>query len=107
MTTLSIKSEAEAKRWQAEVQRLNEETEKLLKEVGTALQQVKDDADSTIVDELYDYGTRIVTGATQVFQGMTGLFNIVTDLCKSLNEVLDTGKNIVKGAIKGISSLLG
>lgn len=105
MTTISIISEAQAKLWQNEVERLNEETQQLLLEVGEALQQVKDDADSTIVDEIYDWGTRIVTGTTKIFQGMNEILGTVTGILAKMKDVLETGKNVVKNAIKGIGGL--
>ena len=105
MTVLEIIDEGEAKVWMAEVERLNQDTQKLLTEVGQALQQVRDDADSTIVDELYDWGTRMITASTEIFKGMTELYNAVDSIVKKVSDVIENGLGTVKNIIKGIASI--
>ena len=107
MTVLEILDQDQAQIWKAEVQRLNEETSKLLEEVGKKLQEVQADADSTIVDELYHWGTQMITASTEILKGMNELVTAVTSVLKKVNEVLDSGKNVVKGIIKGIGDFLG
>lgn len=102
MTVLNIISEGEAKIWQAEVERLNQQTSDLLADVGKALQEVQADADSTIVDELYHWGTQLITASTEILKGMNELVTAVTSALKVINNVLDAGKNAVTGIIKGI-----
>ena len=105
MTVLNIISEGEAKIWQAEVQRLNEETSTLLQDVGNALKEVQQDADSTIVDELFDWGTRMCTASTEILKGMNELVTSVTNILSKVNEVLDSGKSAVVNIIKGIANI--
>lgn len=105
MTQLNIIDASAAESWRDEVYQLNEETYQLLNDVGTALQEVHEDADSTIVDEIYKYGGQILTGANNVLEGMNKLAEVVTGILSKVNEVLDLGKNIVHAAIKGIAGL--
>ncbi len=105
LKSLNIISSSEAESWKKEVMQLNEETYKLLENVGKALQEVHDDADSTIVDEIYKYGSQILSNTNSILDGMNQLVSLVTNVLSKINEVLDSGKNIVKGAIKAISGL--
>lgn len=93
---LGIKSTDAAKSWESEVEALNEENRKLLESLGTTLQQVKEDADSTFVDEIYNYGTRICEGTTKIFEGMNGLVNVVKDIRKSLEDLIFKNTDIVR-----------
>lgn len=102
MKSLNIISSSEAEAWKKEVMQLNEETYKLLENVGAALQEVKEGADSTIVDEIYKYGGKILEGSNKVLEGMNQLVSVVTNLLSMVNQVLDTGKNIVTSVIKSI-----
>lgn len=103
MKQLNIISSDSAQAWKAEVERLNRETYELLKDVGTALQEVREDADSTIVDEIYKYGSQIISGSHQVLDGMNQLVSMISGLLSKINELLDTGKNAVKKVIGGIA----
>ncbi len=105
LNSLNIISSSEAESWKKEVLQLNEETHKLLTEVGNALQEVHEDADSTIVDEIYKYGGQILSNTNNILEGMNGLVSMVTNLLSKVNEVLDSGKNIVKGIVKSIGGL--
>lgn len=105
LTNMNIISSAEAESWKREVLQLNEETHRLLQDVGNALKEVNEDADSTIVDEIYKYGSQILAGSNQVLEGMNSLVNMVTGLLSKINEVLDAGKNIVRTAVKTINPL--
>ena len=102
MNNINIKSQAMAEAWRKDVDELNHNTQRLLEQVGKALQAVKDDADSTIVDEIYTYGNQIMEGAQNVYQGMTQLFNMVGDILNMLTGVLESGMGIVKGIVGAI-----
>ena len=105
LNNMNIISSSEAESWKKEVTQLNEETYKLLQDVGSALQEVHEDADSTIVDEIYKYGSQILSNTNSILEGMNQLVSLVTNVLSKINEVLDSGKNIVMGAVKAISSL--
>ncbi len=100
---LNILSESEAKNWSNEVQRLNEETSDLLVKVGTALKEVQDDADSTVVDEIVKYGNQIVSGTRDILSGMNKLVEVVGGILGAVNKVLEEGKNIFKSVIGAIT----
>lgn len=100
MTNLNITDGEAAKSWNDDVKRLNEETKVLLDMVGKTLIEVKNDADSTIVDEIYKYGNQILENSGKVLEGMNGLFNIVHGLLSSLGSLLAKGIESVKNAVK-------
>lgn len=99
---INIKDGDAARVWMRDVESLNYETEELLKDIGRALQEVKDDADSTIVDEIYKYGSQILDNTGKILEGMNGLVKMVGGLLDALTNVLESGKNIISGAIKTI-----
>ena len=98
-TNIFIKDTNEAEIWQHAVEMLNRETEALLIDSGTALQEVKDDADSTIVDEIYHYGGQIIEGSNHIIRGMTELVTVTGTLLSKVNAVLDAGAGAVMDAI--------
>lgn len=99
---LGLISNDEAKVWKEEVLRLNEETYQLLRDVGTALQAVNENADSAIVDDIYKYGSQILSGTNKILEGMNQLATMVTDLLSKVNAILETGKNAIKGLAEGV-----
>ena len=107
MNTLAIISDTQAKVWQSKVELLNRTTADLLKDVGTALQEVKQDADSTIVDEIYKYGGQILEGSGKVLEGMNQILNTVSTLLNMVGSLLDKGKELVFGAIKSVTGYTG
>ena len=100
MNNLNIISEDKAKQWEKSVEALNLETRELLDRVGETLQRVKDDADSTVVDEIYKYGSQILENTHNILNGMNQICNIVNSLLASMLDILDKGKEIVKGAVR-------
>lgn len=105
MTNLCITSADNAKSWQRDVQQLNEETKELLEKLGKTLMEVKKDADSTVVDDIYEYGNQIVDGTTKVFEGMNQILSTVDTILQEMNKVLDMGKETVRNIITGIAGL--
>lgn len=103
---INILSESEARQWQRDINALNEETKRLLEATGETLKQVKDDADSSFVDEIFDWGTKIVNGATKVFEGMNELYTAVDSILGKLTEVLENSSGIVKGIVGAIKTVL-
>lgn len=97
---INIKDGDLARAWMKDVEALNYETEELLKDIGRALQEVKADADSTIVDEIYKYGGQILDNTGKILEGMNGLVKMVGGLLDALTNVLESGKNIISGAVK-------
>ncbi len=101
---ISISDAEAAEIWKQEVEQEIEETKTLLDRVGKALQAVKDDANGTIVDEIYDYGTKFLTFANEVQKGMTSVLNVVGNFLSAFNEMISKGLSSVQSAISGISN---
>ena len=105
MTNIAIRDEAAAKTWNSDIQTLNEETANLIKQVGETLKQVKEDADSSVVDDIFKWGSEMVESANGILQGMNQLVSSVAKALSLVNEVLDTGKNLVKGIVNAITNI--
>ena len=105
MNNINIISESEATAWRMLVEQANQQTHDLLQDVGETLKQVKDDADSTIVDEIYKYGCQVTESANKILEGMNELTKMVKGLLDAVSNVLDEGKNVVKSIINGIGKI--
>ena len=52
-----------------------------------------------------NYALFSAINTNNILEGMNGLVSVVTNLLSKVNEVLDTGKNAVKGIVKAIGGL--
>lgn len=86
--TISISDSEAAEIWKTEVEQEIAETKALLDRVAKTLQSVKDDADGTIVDEIYKYGTDFLKFANEVQKGMTEVVNTVGKFLKGFNDLI-------------------
>ena len=107
MTSLEILDQDQARVWQAEVERLNEETAKLLQEVGTTLQDVRQDAESPVVDELYHWGSQMIAASSEILKVMNELTKAVSNILRKVNEVVDAGKDTVREIVRGLGDFGG
>lgn len=105
MQNIGIKSADSAARWQKEVEQLNRETYELLKDLGNALVDIHEAADSSIADELVEYGNNILSGTNTVLEGMNSLVSAVTNILTSINDVIEEGKGILKNIIGAVTGL--
>ena len=80
-----------ANNWKHEAEGLNERTEKLLTDVSNLLKSVRDFSEGTLVDEIYDVGTSLVTATTRLMEGMNKIYDVV-------NGLLDLFTNFITGA---------
>ena len=107
MTNIEILDQDQARVWQAEVERLNEETARLLSEVGGTLQDVRSDAESPIVDELYHWGTQMITASSEILRGMNELTTAISNILKRVDEVMEAGKDTVRDIVRGLGDFGG
>ena len=107
MTTIEILDQDQARVWQAEVERLNEETARLLSEVGMTLQDVREDAESPVVDELYHWGSQMIAASSEILRGMNELTAAISDILKRVDEVMETGRDTVRDIVRSIGDFGG
>ena len=105
MTELEIIDQDQARVWQAEVERLNEDTARLLSEAGETLKDLRAEADSPVVDELYGWGSQMVAASREILRGMNELSEAISNILKEVNEVLEAGKETVRDIMRGIGDL--
>ena len=59
-----------AQNWEKDVRALNERPEETLQDVSNLLQSVRNFSEGTLVDEIFDVGTTLVTSTTKLMEGM-------------------------------------
>ncbi len=77
---IAIEGRDAAKNWEAKAKDLNERTDSTLKDVSNLLKSVRDFSEGTLVDEIYDVGTTLVTATTKLMEGMNKIFDVVHGL---------------------------
>jgi len=83
-----------AEEWKRDAERLNQDTERLLKEVSALLKSVKDFSEGTLVDEIFDLGTNLITATTHLMEGMNKIYDVIEGLLNFLKELfLGASKN--------------
>lgn len=100
---IAINDEAAARAWLENVMDINEQFHTAMTEAGETLQQTKEMADGTIVDELYDMGTDFLHVANKVFETINEISTTVNTVLSKLTSFSDT----VSGVIKGVAGLFG
>lgn len=76
-----------AEQWKARAQSLNERTDALLKDVSNLLQSVREFSEGTLVDEIYDLGTNLITATTKLMEGMNKIYDVVNGLLNFLAQL--------------------
>ena len=80
-----------AMNWKSRAEELNQRTERLLTDVSNLLKSVRDFSEGTLVDEIYDVGTTLVTTTTKLMEGMNKIYDVV-------NGLLNFFTNFITGA---------
>jgi len=86
---IAIEGREAAEAWKREAQELNEETQTLLNEVSELLKSVRDFSEGTLVDEIVDLGSNLVTATTKLMEGMNMIFDVVNNLLNILMELFN------------------
>lgn len=76
-----------ADEWKRDAERLNQDTERLLNEVSNLLKSVKDFSEGTLVDEIYDLGTNLITATTKLMEGMNQIYDVIEGLLNFLAQL--------------------
>ena len=100
---IEVAGKTAGENWKRKAEQLNNNTEKLLGEVSKTLEKVQAVSDGTLVDEIAEVGTTLITSTTKLMEGMNGLLTVVDKLLGFLDELFST----VSGATKVVRNLLG
>lgn len=103
MTVLNIISVDEARIWNAHVSQLNEEMYQLLIETGQTMQDLRGEADSEIIDIIYNWGSQIVEAAPAFLKGMNEIVAAINSAISSINETLESGREKIRTILQQIS----
>jgi hypothetical protein len=69
-----------AKNWEERARNLNDQTENTLKDVSNLLKSVRNFSEGTLVDEIFDLGTNVVTTTTKLMAGMNKIYDVISGL---------------------------
>lgn len=76
-----------AQNWEKDVRALNERTEETLQDVSNLLQSVRNFSEGTLVDEIFDVGTTLVTSTTKLMEGMNKIYDVIDGLLNFLQSL--------------------
>ena len=85
-----------ANEWKGDAERLNEDTQRLLNEVSNLLKSVKEFSEGTLVDEIFDLGTNLITATTKLMEGMNKIYDVIDGLLNFLAELFSGSSSSTK-----------
>ena len=91
-----------AKNWEARARALNDSTENTLKDVSNLLQSVRNFSEGTLVDEIYDFGTNLITTTTKLMAGMNKIYDVISGLLSFFTNLFQSASENVKDSKSGI-----
>ena len=94
----NIKDEAAARRWLEEVRGIHEDYFTAMKEAGQTMENVKEVADGTLVDEIVNSGVRIMDVAQKTF-------TTIDKIAETVTSFVDKIKNFSDNVAEGIGSV--
>lgn len=77
---ITMEGREAANNWEDRARALNDNTERTLGEVSTLLQSVQYFSEGTLVDEIVDLGTNVITTTTALMQGMNKIYDVISGL---------------------------
>ena len=77
---IAMEGREAATNWEERARALNENTERTLGEVSTLLQSVQYFSEGTLVDEIVDLGTNVITTTTALMQGMNKIYDVISGI---------------------------
>lgn len=101
---IAIKEKSQALSWLKMVEEINESYRVAMKEAGETLTDMQNFADGTLVDELVDFGTRIMDAAQATFNAIDTIADTVNSI---LSKVTDFTENVVGSIGKTIGKIFG
>lgn len=98
--TIAMEGRAAANQWVNKAKELNERTKRLLDAVSETLKSVRQFSEGTLVDEIVDLGSTLMTATTKLMNAMNEIFNVV-------NKLLDFLSNLITGSSQNVKSTRG
>ena len=100
---VNIKDDASARQWLQMVEGINQDYHEAMKDAADCISDMQNFADGTMVDELVNFASSLMTAANKTFDAISV---ISTTVDKILNQVKNFTEDIV-GGIKGIAKMFG
>lgn len=97
---IKVKDSASANAWLQKIMLLNEDYHAAMAEASETLTSVKDFSDGTMVDEIYNFGSGLLSAAETTFSAINTIAETVT-------SVISTVKNFESDVVSGIGRLAG
>lgn len=99
---IHMQDRASAEKWLADVKALNDEAEAAVKAAATAVKEISDMADGTLIDELVIGGEKLMSAASVLSTTMNTFTSLVNDVLNKAEEFLGDGLKHVVEAFKSI-----
>lgn len=95
---IAIKDRSEAQAWQNTADALNARAQEAVKRAAQIVQEIKDMADGTLIDELFELGGALSNGAARLFEAMNAILDVVNNLLNAIENFKNEAIEFVKGA---------
>lgn len=97
---IKVKDPATANAWLQKIMLLNEDYHEAMSGATETLTSVKDFADGTLVDEIYNFGSGLLSAADATFSAINAISGTV-------QSVLGVVENFASDVVSGIGKLAG
>lgn len=98
---ISIKDRDSAIAWLGTVEALNMDYQMAMKEAGETITDMESFAEGTMIDELVDCGSKILTAADSTYQAINSIAKTVTTVLDTVGEFVGEAVGLF-GKIAGI-----
>ncbi len=100
---IAIEGREAAKNWEERARALNDRTETTLKDVSNLLRSVRNFSEGTLVDEIYDLGTNLVTTTTKLMAGMNKIYDVISGMLSKIMSLFQSASENVRNSSSGIN----
>ena len=83
---IKIKDRDSAMAWLGNIEALNMDYQLAMKDAGETITDMENFAEGTLVDELVDCGSKILTAADSTYQAINSIANTVTTVLDTVGE---------------------
>lgn len=95
---IAIKDRPAAQTWQNTADDLNTRAQDAVNEAARIVQAIKDMADGTLIDELFELGGTLSNVAARLFEAMNAILTVVNNLLNAIEDFKNEAIEFVKSA---------
>lgn len=95
---IAVKDRAEAESWKVDCEDLNRRAEEAVKKAAQIVKEIKEMADGTLIDELFELGGTLSSVAVKLFEAMNKILETVNSLLNAIEDLIEKGKSFISDA---------